>query len=153
MIVGPTPLQTLLSFQGKKKKDTETVTQGAHQVKTEVKFGVLRLRLLVITRSQLETESTSRAIREQSPDDTIIGWLVQLDQLLSHVSLFATPQTVESQAPLSMGFSRQEHWSGLPFPSSDTLIWDHYLQKWERINFYYFKPHSLWYFVMAALCN
>ena len=36
---------------------------------------------------------------------------------LSHVQLFATPWTVACQAPLSMGFSRQEHWSGLPFPS------------------------------------
>ena len=31
--------------------------------------------------------------------------------------LFATPQTVAYQVPLSMGFSRQEYWSGLPFPS------------------------------------
>ena len=37
-------------------------------------------------------------------------------QLLSHVPLFATPWTVAHQAPLSMGFSRQEHQSGLPFP-------------------------------------
>ena len=35
---------------------------------------------------------------------------------LSHVRLFATPRTVLHQAPLSMGFSRQEYWSGLPFP-------------------------------------
>ena len=32
---------------------------------------------------------------------------------------FATPQTVPHQAPLSMGFSRQEYWSGLPFPSPE----------------------------------
>ena len=36
---------------------------------------------------------------------------------LSHVQFFATPWTVACQAPLSMGFSRQEYWSGLPFPS------------------------------------
>ena len=36
---------------------------------------------------------------------------------LSRVQLFATPQTVARQAPLSMGFSRQGYWSGLPFPS------------------------------------
>ena len=36
---------------------------------------------------------------------------------LSRVQLFATPWTVAYQAPLSLGFSRQEHWSGLPFPS------------------------------------
>ena len=34
--------------------------------------------------------------------------------MLSHVWLFATPWTVASQAPLSMQFSRQEYWSGLP---------------------------------------
>ena len=33
---------------------------------------------------------------------------------LSHVQLFATPWAVACQPPLSMGFSRQEHWSGLP---------------------------------------
>ena len=36
---------------------------------------------------------------------------------LSRVRLFATLWTVAHQAPLSMGFSRQEYWSGLPFPS------------------------------------
>ena len=35
----------------------------------------------------------------------------------SRVRLCATPWTAAHQAPLSMGFSRQEHWSGLPFPS------------------------------------
>ena len=35
---------------------------------------------------------------------------------LSRVQLFATPWTVARQAPLSMEFSRQEYWSGLPFP-------------------------------------
>ena len=36
-------------------------------------------------------------------------------QFLSRVQLFETPWTVASQAPLSMGFSRQEYWNGLPF--------------------------------------
>ena len=35
----------------------------------------------------------------------------------SRVRLCATPETAAHQAPLSLGFSRQEHWSGLPFPS------------------------------------
>ena len=38
-------------------------------------------------------------------------------QSLSHVRFFETPWTVAHQAPLSMEFSRQEYWSGLPFPS------------------------------------
>ena len=40
---------------------------------------------------------------------------------LSHVRLFETPWTVAYQAPLSMEFSRQEYWSGLPFPSPGDL--------------------------------
>ena len=43
------------------------------------------------------------------------------DELLSCVQLFATPWTVACQAPLSMGFLRQEYWSGLPFPSPGDL--------------------------------
>ena len=40
---------------------------------------------------------------------------------LSHVQLFATQWTVAHQAPLSMEFSRQEYWSGLPFPTPGDL--------------------------------
>ena len=43
--------------------------------------------------------------------------------VLSHVWLFATLWTAAHQAPLSMGFSRQEYWSGLPFPSPGD--WSH----------------------------
>ena len=42
-------------------------------------------------------------------------------QSLSCVRLFATPQTVARQAPLSMGFSRQKSWTVLPFPSAGDL--------------------------------
>ena len=43
-------------------------------------------------------------------------------QLLSHVWLSATPRTVACQASLSMEFSRQEYWSGLPFSSPGDLL-------------------------------
>ena len=42
-------------------------------------------------------------------------------KLLSRVWLFATPWTVTYKAPLSTEFSRQEYWSGLPFPSPGDL--------------------------------
>ena len=49
-------------------------------------------------------------------------WKVKVKSL-SHVWLFATPWTAAFQAPPSMGFSRQEYWSGLPLPSSkDRLV-------------------------------
>ena len=46
---------------------------------------------------------------------------------LSRVRLFATPWTVAYQAPRSMGFSRQEYWSGLPFKPVQI--------SWERFTF------------------
>ena len=52
-------------------------------------------------------------------------WKVKV-KLLSRVQLFATPWTAAYKAPLSMGFSRQEHWSGLPFPSPM-----HEREKWK----------------------
>ena len=42
--------------------------------------------------------------------------------MLSCVQLFVMPQTVAHQTPPSMGFSRQEYWSGLPFPSPGDLL-------------------------------
>ena len=42
-------------------------------------------------------------------------------QSLGHVQLFVTLWTVDHTAPLSMGFSRQEHWSGLPSPPPGDL--------------------------------
>ena len=41
--------------------------------------------------------------------------------LLSHIRLFSTPKTVARQVPLSMEFSRQEYWSGLPCPPPGDL--------------------------------
>ena len=58
---------------------------------------------LVLTRNEAVTLATIRA------------------QSLSRVQLFATPWTVTCQTPLSMGFSRQEYWRGLPCPSPGHL--------------------------------
>ena len=47
-------------------------------------------------------------------------WKVKVKSL-SHVQLFATPWTVAYKAPPSMGFSRQEYWSGVPLPSPENV--------------------------------
>ena len=47
--------------------------------------------------------------------------MVKKVKLLSRVQLFAAPWTVAYQAPPSIEFSRQEYWSGLPFPSPGEL--------------------------------
>ena len=48
-------------------------------------------------------------------------WKVKM-KLLSRVRLLATPWTVVHQAPPSMGFSRQEYWSGVPLPSPNCFV-------------------------------
>ena len=48
--------------------------------------------------------------------------MMMLLSCFSHVRLFATPWTVARQAPLYMEFSRQEYWSGLPFPSPEDIL-------------------------------
>ena len=62
--------------------------------------------------------------------------------LLSHVQLFVTPWTVAHQAPPSMGFSKQEYWSGVPFPSP---MYEMYLLViyWVNQNIYYNKEKLL----------
>ena len=47
-------------------------------------------------------------------------WKVKVKSL-SHVQLFVTPWTAAYQAPPSMGFSRQEYWSGVPLPSPEGI--------------------------------
>ena len=51
---------------------------------------------------------------------------------LSRVWLLATPWTAAYQAPLSMGFSRQEYWSGVPLPSPKGQYWDGNSKKWSE---------------------
>ena len=55
-----------------------------------------------------------------SPDLKCLFWLPWVC-VLSHVWLFVTPWMVAHQVPLSMEFSLQEHWSGLPFPMPGDL--------------------------------
>jgi len=57
---------------------------------------------------------------------TVPGTELLLLRRFSHVRLCATPQTAAYQASPSLGFSRQEHWSGLPFPSPM-----HESEKWK----------------------
>ena len=56
----------------------------------------------------------------------LLRLLLLLLSRFSHVWLCATPETAAHQAPPSLGFSRQEHWSGLPFPSPM-----HESEKWK----------------------
>ena len=69
---------------------------------------------------------------------------------LSRVRLFATPWSAAYQAPLSMGFSRQEYWSGVPSPSLNKYllysIGKHKKTESEKIYIFFF-PNSLNIFI------
>ena len=73
-------------------------------------------------------------IAETKPEDNIpIDTYFEVKNMplsrFSCVRLCATPQTAAHHAPLSLGFSRQEHWSGWPFPSS---MHENEKWKWSR---------------------
>ena len=70
---------------------------------------------------------------------------------LSRVQLFATPRTVAYQAPLSMGFSRQESWSGLPFPSPDHSLETFKLLMFTTARVYPFKNLPLFLGIYPVL--
>ena len=90
-------------------------------------FSCQRLRI-----SELTTDSNVSTIKHGDPQENnvlcVLSYSVFLFlqvkvkvKSLTRVQLLVTPWTVAHQAPLSMGFSRQEYWSGWPFPSPGNL--------------------------------
>ena len=71
----------------------------------------------------------SAQLSDSSPPNSMCFLLLLLSRF-SHVRLCATPETAAHQAPTSLGFSRQERWSGLPFPSPM-----HESEKWKWSRF------------------
>ena len=63
---------------------------------------------------------------------------------LSRVRLLATPWTADHQAPLCMGFSRQEYWSGVPLPSLVDILGISKL-KWTGIGEFNSDDHYIYY--------
>ena len=66
---------------------------------------------------RLQSVGSQRGIQLSNFHFPYLCMLLLLLSHFSHVGLSATPYMAAHQAPLSLGFSRQEHWSGLPFPS------------------------------------
>ena len=63
--------------------------------------------------------------------------------MVNHVQLFQTPWTVACQALLSMQFSRQEYWSGLPFPSPGQGIFPTLESNWHLLYLLHWQTDSL----------
>ena len=86
-------------------------------------------------------------------------WKVKVKSV-SHIRLFATPRTAAHQAPPSMGFSRQEYWSGVPlqlgylnwpWTRKDSLcsihkkqLWGWFLRKWSCWDYKVFLESNCW---------
>ena len=87
---------------------------------------------IVIMKMLLEKSTKLTSIYTLSLQGTLIWglWYIHA-RVLSHVQLFVTTWTVALQAPLSMGFSRQAYWNGLPFPTSEESSW---LRDWTYIS-------------------
>ena len=66
---------------------------------------------------RLQSVGSQRGIQLSNFHFPYLCMLLLLLSHFSHVRLCASPYMAAHQAPLSLGFSRQEHWSGLPFPS------------------------------------
>ena len=85
-------------------------------------------------------------VRNDDQNESSYHWhfvflLLLLLSHFSHVRLCETPEMAAHQAPPSLGFSRQEHWSGLPFPSPI-----HESEKWEwsrSVVSHSLRPHGL----------
>ena len=94
---------------------TGAVTDHQKELQTGVKWG--------ISGNVLSQSAPQFSCLEDGKTVILTSWVVVNIRVksLSHVQLFATPWTVAYQAPLSMEFSRQNYWSGLPFPSPGDL--------------------------------
>ena len=106
----------------------EWTSDDSQQGKGNFSSTTTRNWILPTTWMTLEVDSSQKRVH---PANTLIlaSWDPQLLLLLSrfsHVRLCVTPETAAHQAPPSLGFSRQEHWSGLPFPAPM-----HESEKWK----------------------
>ena len=75
---------------------------------------------------------------------SLCSFFPHLFAMKCHVWLFATPWTVAHQATLTMGFCRQEYWSGLPFPSPGDL---------PNVVFFFLSPDFFIFFFLLPNPN
>ena len=72
-------------------------------------------------------------------------WKVKVKSL-SRVQLLATPRIAAYQAPLSMGFSKQEYWSGVPLPSPFPFIQSYKIKIWHRHSWNSIGPQNPYFY-------
>ena len=118
----PTPQWfSVKSFQRQGEGEGQQRIRWLDGITDSMDMSLSRLRELVMDREAWHAVAHGVA-KGQTWLSTELNWGRKLLLLLSHfrsVPLCATPWTAAHQAPLSTGFSRQEYWSGLPFPSPE----------------------------------
>ena len=82
------------------------IKHALQKVLTEILQNKMKVFFMYVKNAREEIKSTGKS-----------SYMLLLLSRFSRVQLCVTPQTAAHQAPLSLQFSRQEHWSGLPFPS------------------------------------
>ena len=89
----------------------------------------------------------SDLLSAEKPTETLFWEKKKKVKLLSHVQFFVIPWTIAYQAPPSIGFSRQEFWSGLPFPSlilgEATTNNKTYLQRCDYLSLMFTLPNPI----------
>ena len=110
----------LTSTEMKFKKQTNKKTKINTILLNKKKFYLYYMLVLRGKQANVKVQERLQKELNSPPPPPLIVTCTQC--LLSPAELFATLQTVVHQAPLSLGFSRQEYWSGLPFcPPGDLL--------------------------------
>ena len=105
--------------QKKKKKKTTRKTNKPWNGRNIVTNSIKTLKMVCIRKKKKIPTAGRHFLGQNSSPFALSPWSEV--KSLSRVRLFATPWTIAYQAPLSVGFSRQEYWSGLPFPSPGDL--------------------------------
>ena len=110
-------------------KDGKICASGLAIVIFNSQRGLLQFHLHIFSLPHLNIQTLSFFTKQCGifqPEVSVAQLLLLLLSRFSRVRLCATPETAAHQAPPSLGFSRQEHWSGLPFPSPM-----HESEKWK----------------------
>jgi len=112
----PTRDRTPVPCTGKWIPEHWTTKEGPESYFCRIKNSGLTAVPLLYISEKTKTLIWKQTLHTHTHTHTRILWLLLLSRF-SRVRLCATPQTAAHQAPPSLRFSRQEHWSGLPFPS------------------------------------